>query len=71
MKTDFVAQEDTWVVLIEKNPAELVQVHTGQQFTTGQICEQFIDENAAIERATVLGWEPHVEPDFEVVEEAI
>lgn len=66
MRTDFVAQEATWVVLIEKNPAELIQVQAGHQFTTGQLVDLFTDEQAAITRATALGWSP---PEEESIEE--
>lgn len=55
-ETDFTATEPTWVVLSAR--PELVKVDTGQQFTTTQPAELFTDEQAAIVRATELGWSP-------------
>lgn len=55
---DFIATEQTWVVITSKSPAELLYVDEGLQFTSGQECEMFTDEILATSRATELGWTP-------------
>ena len=56
MTTDFVATEPVWVVLVER--AELIEVETGQQFTSSQVLELFTDQAEAEARAVQVGWEP-------------
>ena len=62
MTTDFVATAPVWVVLTER--IELVQVDTGQQFTSAQVCEQYDTQAAAQARMVDLDpdWTPTVFP---------
>lgn len=55
---NFIATEQTWVVITSKSPADLICVDEGLQFTSGQECEMFTDEVLATARATELGWIP-------------
>jgi hypothetical protein len=54
--TDFVATQPTWVVLDDL--IELLEVDTGQRFTSGHPCHIFTDESEAIAYAISIGWEP-------------
>ena len=60
---DFVATEQTYVVLPDL--AYFGVVEPGQQFTSGQVVEQFADEAAARERALAVGWTDEAEEDTE------
>ena len=60
---DFVATETTYVVLPDL--AYFGVVEPGQQFTSGQVVEQFTDEVAARERALEIGWTDEVDEDTE------
>lgn len=47
-------EEPTWVVLTELK--QLLFVDAGQQFTSNQVCEVFLDEESAKARALEIGW---------------
>jgi hypothetical protein len=54
--TDFVATEPTWVVLDDL--IQLIEVDTGQRFTSNHPNHIFTDEAEAIAYAISIGWEP-------------
>jgi hypothetical protein len=58
--TDFVATVPTWVVLDDL--IELLEVDTGQRFSSTHPCHIFINEAEAVAYAISIGWTPP-EPD--------
>jgi hypothetical protein len=57
--TDFTAEVPTWVVLDDL--IELLEVDTGQRFTSNHPNHIFTDEAEAIAYAISIGWQP--DPD--------
>ena len=60
--TDFVAEVPTWVVLDDL--IQLIEVDTGQRFTSTHANHIFTNEAEAIAYAISIGWTPP-EPDAE------